>query len=144
MHEELLNRIRLYLAENELFAGQAATPAQLAAAEAQLGVAFAPAYREFVALFGGSYVGVPVYGFNNCPMLSAETVVDLTIRFRNDYQALGRWPVLARSYVISLTGSGDPVILDLQGQVRVYYHDSGEEEVLADSFQELLEQHLPH
>jgi hypothetical protein len=143
MDQKLTNRIRNFLAENALFAGQGATPAQLAEAEVQLGVKFDADYQEFVVLFGGSYVGIPIYGFNNCEVLSTETVVDLTNSFRRDYQAAGRWPILAQSYVISLTGSGDPVILDPQGRVRVYYHDNHEEETLADSFQELLVSCLP-
>lgn len=143
MEQNLVEQIKLFLAENPLFAGQGATAVQLIEAETHLSVQFDADYREFVALFGGSYVGIPIYGFNNCEMLSADTVVELTTSFRRDYQAAGRWPVLAHSYVISLTGSGDPVILDPQGQVRLYYHDNNEEVVLAASFQELLFSCLP-
>ena len=143
MDQKLVERIKFFLAENELFAGQGTTAAQLAEAEACLGVRFEADYREFVALFGGSYVGVPIYGFNNCEMLSAETVVDLTSSFRRDYQVAGRWPALAHSFVISRTGSGDPVILDPQGRVKVCYHDNDEEQVIAESFQELLARYLP-
>ena len=143
MDQKLTDRIRNFLAGNALFAGSGATPGQLAEAETQLSIKLDADYREFIALFGGSYVGIEIYGFNNCEMLSTETVVDLTISFRRDYQAAGCWPILAQSCVISITGSGDPVVLDPQGRIRVYYHDNNEEETVAESFQELIASCLP-
>ncbi|UOQ50876.1 SMI1/KNR4 family protein [Hymenobacter cellulosivorans] len=141
MQQSLLHRISAFLAENELFWGTPARPEQLADAEVQLQLD--PDYREFLALFGASYVGVPVYGFNACPMLPDTTVIQLTLEFRKAYAVDARWPILAQSCVLTTTGSGDPVILDPAGKVRVYYHDSHEEETLADSFADFIEQHLP-
>lgn len=143
MQQNLLHRIRAFLTENELFAGTPATPEQLADAETQLQLPLDPDYREFLSLFGASYVGVPVYGFNASEMLPATTVVQATLEFRMAYAVEARWPMLAQSCVISMTGSGDPVILDPSGSIRVYYHDSHEEELLADSFAAFIEQHLP-
>jgi len=143
MEQKLVERIKLFLAENELFAGSGATLAQLIEAEACLGVQFDADYREFLALFGGSYVGVPIYGFNACDMLPDTTVTEVTLAFRKAYAVDARWPVLAESCVLSMTGSGDPVILDPAGKVRVYFHDSNEEEILAASFQAFIEYHLP-
>ncbi|TGE29229.1 SMI1/KNR4 family protein [Hymenobacter metallicola] len=143
MQQDLLHRIKAFLAKNELFAGTPATPEQLAEAEAQLQLQLDPDYREFLSLFGASYVGVPVYGFNPGPMLPDTTVIQLTLEFRQAYAAEARWPILAQSCVLALTGSGDPVILDPAGRIRVYYHDSHEEDTLADSFADFIEQHLP-
>ena len=142
MKKELIKRLKLYLSDNELFRGNPATAAQIVQAEEQLGVAFDRDYSEFLSLFGGSYVGVPIYGFNNCAMLSRETVLDLTTRFRASYEPNQRWPLLARSYVISMTGTGDPVSINPRGKIVVFHHEQGEEEVLAGSFPELLAQNL--
>ncbi|OON69091.1 SMI1/KNR4 family protein [Hymenobacter sp. CRA2] len=143
MKAELITRLRRFLAQHKLFGGQPATEAQLAGAEQGLGVRFEADYRQFMALFGGSYVGVPVYGFNNCAMLPDTTVVGLTLDLRAAYRPQDRWPVLERSYVVSMTGSGDPIIINAQGLVVVFYHDCEQEDVLAATFQELIEQNLP-
>ena len=140
MTQDLLERIEGFLTRNELYRGTPATEAQLHRAAEQLGVRFDDDYREFIRLFGGSYVGVPVYGFASIP---DEDVVALTLDFRRSYAAADRWPIIQRSYVVAMTGSGDPVILDPAGKVRVYYHDNGSEEVIAASFAELLAQNLP-
>lgn len=143
MNPALLNRIEVFLSRNPLYQGAPATEAQLNRAAELLDVRLDEEYREFISLFGGSYVGVPVYGFNNCAMLSDEDVVALTLGFRQSYAADARWPIIQRSYVISMTGSGDPVILDQAGRVVAYYHDSGTEETLAHSFAELVAHNLP-
>lgn len=143
MTPELLDQISAYLARHELYRGAPATEAQLRRATAELGVRLPDDYRAFLARFGGSYVGIPIVGFNNCPMLPPTDVVTLTQEFRQAYAASARWPIIQQSCVVALTGSGDPVILAPTGQVLVYYHDSDTEEVLAASLAELIGQHLP-
>jgi len=143
MNKEIVEQIKKFLSENEMFSGQPASEAQISDAEKKLGVEFDKEYKEFISLFGGSYVGVPIYGFNNCEMLSDETVVELTMGFREAYKEDDRWPVLEHSYVVSMTGSGDPVIINDKGNIVVYLHDNNEEEILANSLQELIEQNLP-
>ena len=72
-------------------------------------------------------------------MISSETVVDLTKDFRDTYIDNNRFETIQRSYVISIDGSGDPVIINNEGQVEIYYHDVGESEILAESFEKLIE-----
>ena len=142
MEKQLINRLTNFLSQNELFKGMPATADQIFQAEKNLNVTLDEDYKEFISLFGGSYVGVPVYGFNNCEMISNESVVELTEDFRSSYGHDNRWPKISQRYVISISGNGDPIIIDKDGKIKIYFHDSNEEEVLADSFHELIEKNL--
>jgi len=128
--------------ENKLFIGQPVENKVIESAEKQLNVKFDNDYKEFITRFGGSYIGLPIYAFNNCEMLSNETVIDLTLDFRGTYLVDNRFPLIQESYVISMSGNGDPVIISPHGKVEIYYHDNNEKEILADSFQELLQMYL--
>ncbi|GAF06080.1 hypothetical protein JCM16418_22 [Paenibacillus pini JCM 16418] len=90
-------------------------------------------------MFGGAYAGLAVHAFSNGSSLGNETVVDLTLGFREQFKDLPFAEVLRTSYVISMNGSGDPIIINQAGKVIIYYHDSGETELLADSFEVLVE-----
>ena len=103
-------------------------------AEKQLNVKFDNDYKEFIGCFGGSYIGFPLYAFNNCKMLSDETIVDLTLNFRDAYLLENKFPIIQESYVISVDGNGDPLVITPDGKVVIYYHDNNEQKVLADSF----------
>ena len=61
------------------------------------------------------------------------------ISARESYAGDERAVELNKSYVISLTGTGDPVIINPAGEIVVLYHDSDEREVLAASFEALLQ-----
>lgn len=115
---------------NSSFRGSPAESGAIEAAQARLGVVFDSSYVEFLKKFGGSFVGVPVYGFNNSRMLEASTVVDLTERFRSD-----GWPGLEGRYVVSMDMQGNPVMIDRAGKVWIYDHDAREARILADSFE---------
>lgn len=143
MKTEIVDRIKDFLSENELFSGKPASEEQIGEAEKQLGITLDSDYKEFISLFGGSYVGVPVYGFNNCDMLSDEDIIELTLSLRRDYKAGDRWPTLNDSYVISMTGNGNPIVINLQGKVIMYLHDNNEEKLLTNSFEELIDKNIP-
>lgn len=70
-----------------------------------------------------------------------ETVVELTLNFRKQYEgtATEAETLLGSGLVISLDGSGDPILIGSTGEVYVCYHDTGETRVLAGSFAELIE-----
>ncbi|WP_246059322.1 SMI1/KNR4 family protein [Paenibacillus lautus] len=63
----------------------------------------------------------------------------MTLDFREQCTELPFGDVLRTSYVISIDGSGDPIIIDQTGKVFICYHDTGEVELLADSFETLIE-----
>ncbi|BFM45634.1 hypothetical protein CFS9_42750 [Flavobacterium sp. CFS9] len=142
MKQELIDKIRLILSDNDLFAGESVDEEIIKSAENELNVKFDKDYVQFLSLFGGSYTGVPVYGFNNCEMLSEETVVDLTKDFRSNYLVDNRCELIQSSYVISVSGNGDPVFISPDDKVWIYYHDDDETEELNKSFEDLIEQNL--
>lgn len=142
MKKELVDKIRLILSDNDLFAGKPVDEEIIKNAETELNVNFDKDYVQFLMLFGGSYTGFPVYGFNNCEMLSEETVMDLTKDFRNNYSVDNRCELIQSSYVISVSGNGDPVFISPDNRVHIYYHDDDEIEELNGTFEELIEQNL--
>lgn len=119
---------------NEIYKGRGASIDELEGAQSKLGVIFDADYIRFVQAFGGSFVGVAIYGFNNSKMLESSSVVDLTDRFRRD-----GWPGAEDAYVISMDMSGNPVMIDASGRVFTYDHDSGDMRSMAASFREFVE-----
>lgn len=142
MKQEVIDKIKLILSENDLFAGKSVDEETIKNAETELNVNFNKDYVQFLSLFGGSYTGFSIYGFNNCEMLSEETVIDLTKDFRSNYLIDNRCELIQSSYVISVSGNGDPVFISPDNKVWIYYHDDDEIEELNKSFEELIEQNL--
>lgn len=142
MKQEVIDKIKLILSENDLFAGKSVDEETIKNAEKELNVNFDKDYVQFLSLFGGSYTGFSIYGFNNCEMLSEETVIDLTKNFRSNYLIDNRSELIQSSYVISVSGNGDPVFISPDNKVWIYYHDDDEIEELNKSFEELIEQTL--
>jgi len=146
MEEGILNKLEKYFSkeENELFLGRPVDNKVIEKAEKELNVKFDDNYKEFISKFGGSYIGFPIYAFNNCDMLSEDTVVDLTNDFRTSYSFDKKYDIINKSYVISMDGNGDPIIINPKGEVLIYYHDNDIQEILSNSFKELIETYLPN
>lgn len=142
MKQELINKIKVLLSKNDFFSGKPVNEEIIKKAEKELNVNFDKDYIQFLTIFGGSYTGFPVYGFNNCEMLSEETIIDLTKDFRNNYSIDNRCELIQSSYVISISGNGDPVFISPDNKVWIYYHDNDEMEELKKSFEELIEDNL--
>lgn len=142
MKQELINKIKVLLSKNDFFSGKPVNEEIIKKAEKELNVNFDKDYIQFLTIFGGSYTGFPVYGFNNCEMLSEETIIDLTKDFRNNYSIDNRCELIQFSYVISISGNGDPVFISPDNKVWIYYHDNDEMEELRKSFEELIEDNL--
>ncbi|EGG32146.1 hypothetical protein HMPREF9412_3274 [Paenibacillus sp. HGF5] len=66
----------------------------------------------------------------------------MTLDFREQYKELPIGDVIQTSYVISIDGSGYPIIIDQSGKVFICHHDSGEVIRLADSFEALIEENF--
>ncbi|RGC69268.1 hypothetical protein C5N14_08345 [Micromonospora sp. MW-13] len=128
---------RLEKAVGRYGAGIPSPPAETVAALATVGVLPTPDYVEFVARFGGCYVGMPVYGLRNSHLLEAVSCVDLTLRYRRD-----GWPGTGTGLVIAIDGTGDPIVLDADGVIRRPEHDSATSTVLAPSFHALLDRYV--
>ena len=145
MNDNLLKRLEDYFSneENSLYKGQPATDEQISNAEEALDIKFDKDYIEFIKLYGGSFVGLPVYAFSNSKMLSDQSIVDLTKEFRDAYREDDRIPIVQSSSVISIEGNGDPIMITPSGEILIYYHDNDESEIIADSFEQLIETSLP-
>lgn len=133
---EFIRKVADFLDEpgNEIYKGRGSSKDEIEGAQNELGVIFDPDYINFVQAFGGSFVGVAIYGFNNSKMLESSSVVDLTDRFRRD-----GWPGAEGAYVISMDMSGNPVMIDASGSVFTYDHDSGDTRSMAASFRDFVE-----
>ena len=119
-------------------AGEPATRAQLEEAVRGLGVELDPGYVELVGRHGGCFVGVPVHGLRNAPLLEDTDVATLTRTFRRD-----GWDVAEEGLVIGFDGSGNPLVVTDDGPVVTSDHDTGERYVLAATFADLLDQIVP-
>ncbi|GAB6988254.1 SMI1/KNR4 family protein [Paenibacillus pini] len=141
MKDALTERLKIFLhrEDNRTLVGIPASQEEIAKAQQRMNVKFHEDYIQFIKMFGGAYAGLAVHAFSNGSSLGNETVVDLTLGFREQFKDLPFAEVLRTSYVISMNGSGDPIIINQAGKVIIYYHDSGETELLADSFEVLVE-----
>ncbi|MFB6365844.1 SMI1/KNR4 family protein [Paenibacillus elgii] len=144
MKDALMERLKIFLhrEDNSTLVGIPASQEEIAKAQQQLNVNFHEDYVHFIRTFGGAYAGLVVYAFSNGSSLGNETVVDLTLGFREQFKELPFTEVLRTSYVISIDGSGDPIIINQEGKVLICYHDTGEIELLADSFEVLIEENF--
>jgi hypothetical protein len=141
MKDALMKRLEVFLhrEDNRSLLGIPASPEEIVKAQQQLNVSFHEDYIDFIKMFGGAYAGLAIHAFSNGSSLGNETVVDLTLGFREQFKNHPFAELLATCYVISMDGSGDPILIDPAGQVTICYHDSGESKLLADSFEELIE-----
>lgn len=96
-------------------------------------------YVEFIKAFGGAFAGISIHAFSNGSVMGKETVVEWTEGFRRQLAETSLKEQLEDGYVISMDGSGNPVMIHSTGEVLICYLDSGETEVLAGSFAELIE-----
>ncbi|WP_374966437.1 hypothetical protein [Lysinibacillus sp. RS5] len=69
-------------------------------------------------------------------------VGDLTLEFREQFKNHSPAKILNTSYVISLEGSGNPIFINQAGQVFICSNDTGEIELLADSFEEMIDENF--
>lgn len=140
MNDALMRRLEVFLhrEDNRTLLGIPASHEEIVKAEQQLNVKFHEEYIDFIKTFGGAYAGLAVHAFSNGSSLGNETVVDLTLGFREQFKDHPFAELLATCYVISMDGSGDPILIDPAGQVIICYHDGGESKLLAASFAELI------
>ena len=141
MKEELINRITNFINPNESInlAGLPASEDEIKEAEKLLKIKFHDDYITFVKKFGGAYAGIPIYAFSNNEMLSSDSIIDLTNTYREDYSNDYRSRIINESYFISFDGSGNPIMIDKDGKVIIFYHDNDEYKILTNSLSELLE-----
>ncbi|RXZ81014.1 SMI1/KNR4 family protein [Paenibacillaceae bacterium] len=144
MKDALMDRLKIFLhrEDNSTLVGTPASQEEISKAQQRLNVTFHENYLHFIRTFGGAYAGLAIHAFSNGSSLGNETVVDLTLGFREQFKESPFAEVLRTSYAISMDGSGDPIIINQAGKVFICYHDNGEIKLLADSFEELIEENF--
>lgn len=144
MNDVLMERLKNFLLQeaNRTLVGIPASSKEIAEAQHRLNVPFHEDYVHFIQTFGGAYAGLAVHAFSNGSSLGKETVVDLTLEFREQYKGLPFAEVLRNGYVISMDGSGNPIIINSVGKVLICDHDIGEIKILADSLESLIEENF--
>jgi len=144
MKDALMERLKIFLHRdnNRTLVGIPASQEEIVKAQQQLNVNFHEDYIHFIKTFGGAYAGLAIHAFSNGSSLGNETVVDLTLGFREQFKELSFAEVLRTSYVISMDGSDDPIIMNQAGKVFICYHDTGEIKLIADSFEEMIEENF--
>jgi hypothetical protein len=109
---------------------------EIDAAEQRVGIKFAPAYRDFLARYGGAVVGsLPILGLRRAEVMGDDTysVTDVTSRFRAD-----GWSPTEEWVVISVDLAGNPIGLTAEGEVWISDHDAGETRMVAHTFEEFV------
>lgn len=144
MKEAIMDRLHNFLLreDNITLLGNPASLEEIRDAEKRLAVRFHDDYVHFIQTFGGAYAGLAVHAFSNGSSIGRETVIDLTLRFRDQYKEHAFAEALQRSYVISMDGSGDPIIINPAGEIITFHHDTGEMRLLASSFEALIEENF--
>jgi len=141
MDNILRKRIENLVENDNDLRGRPATDNEIKDAEIRLNVKFDTQYIDFIKIFGGAFCGIAIHAFGNGDMIGDETVIELTQRFRKYTPNLSS--ELISSYVISDDGAGNPLLISRNGHILIYFHDSGETEVLHTTFNDLLNQALP-
>ena len=141
MDNILRKRIENLVENDNDLRGRPATDNEIKDAEIRLNVKFDTQYIDFIKIFGGAFCGIAIHAFGNGDMIGDETVIELTQRFRKYTPNLSS--ELISSYVISDDGAGNPILISQNGHILIYFHDSGETEVLHTTFNDLLNQALP-
>ena len=132
MKKELIERLRKFLTTHNMV-GTPATDKQIAEAEHELGVKFSSDYIDFIKNFGAAYAGMMINALDG-----NENVVDDTKSLREVH------PEIRDTFVISDDGSGNPIMINSNGEVEIYYHDSDAEiETIASSLEQFIEDNFP-
>lgn len=144
MNQELLERVRKEITSDQdmVLYGISASDEEIARAEGVLNIKFNDQYIQFIKLFGGAFGGISIHAFNNGSLIGNATVIDLTEKFRETYSDLDG-NILRSFYVISDDGSGNPILMNSNGEIFIFLHDSYEIEYLYSSLEELLMKSFP-
>lgn len=142
MKEELMKRIECFLEKHPELKGVSATTKEIAEAEKELKIKLDDDYKEFIKRFGGSYAGIAIHAFSNGSSMGNETIINLTNWCRESFEGDEFSPEINESLIFSDDGSGNPIAINANGEVVIYYHDSGYKEVLSKSFESFIEENF--
>lgn len=108
----LLERLKVFLLnmEHHTLLGEPASEEEIICAQLMLNVQFHKDYVQFIKMFGGAYAGLAIHAFSNGSSIGNETVIDLTLAFRQQFRDVLCPNSLDTSYVISMDGGENPFL----------------------------------
>lgn len=115
---------------------EAVEPAEVTAAEREIGIGLPKDYKEFICRYGGAIVGAyPIYGLRRAEPMGDDksSFLEVTKSFRLDH-----WPGTDKWVIISIDHAGNPVGLDADGKVWISDHDARAIQLLAPNFEAYL------
>ena len=87
----------------------------------------------------GPYIGVDLLPCSKDPNnKNQETILDYTKSIRDYYKEINVCHSIQSGYVISIEGNGDIIFIDSENKVKIFYHDTNEEELLAKDFESFI------
>jgi len=135
MKKETVGRISNFLARHQIKRGSLATDEEIKSIEKSLGFTLNDQYIDFVKKFGGTYAGLGIHFINNNPEIGKSTVIEKTKWFR---QSINN-EKYSKCLVFSDDGAGNFIFLNENGNVMIYYHDSGDVDFLYESFEHMFD-----
>lgn len=142
MKSDLLNRLSKFYKDNPEMKGVPLTLDDINNVENILKIKLPEDYKLFVSTYGGSYAGLAIYGLKNAEMMGDETVIELTNRARKLLYDLKVDNYILKSVVVSDDGAGNPIFINVNGEVYIYYVDNGEYNKLGDSLGDVIEENF--
>ena len=107
--------------------------------EKELGVTIDDALKYVLLTYGGAYIGVDLLPCSKDPdNKNQQTILDYTKSIRDYYKEIDVCHSIQRGYVISIEGNGDIIFVDSENKVKIFYHDTNEEELLAKNFESFI------
>jgi len=122
--------------------GRPATDTEISEAELELGLKFNEQYTDFIKIFGGAFGGIEIHAFDNGDLIGNETVTELTKEFRKTYSE-HLTEDLMQSFAISDDGAGNPILINQDGHIIIFLHETGEVQKMHNSLEELLLKSFP-
>lgn len=130
MKQKLIERLNAFLKKHKML-GTPATDEQIEQAEKELNVKFSSDYIDFIKNFGRAWAGIEIFAFED-----NETVVGYTQSLREVHTET------SESYAIADDGAGNPIMINPNGEVLIFYHDNGESEIVASSLEVFIEENF--
>ena len=104
-----------------------------------MGVTIDDALKYVLLTYGGAYIGVDLLPCSKDPdNKNQQTILDYTKSIRDYYREIDVCHSIQKGYVISIEGNGDIIFIDSENKVKVFYHDTNEEELLAKNFESFI------
>ncbi|MBB2949772.1 MULTISPECIES: SMI1/KNR4 family protein [Sphingobacterium] len=141
MTSEFKNAIDKYFSseETKIFLKERNEEKDIQQTEKELNITFDNTYKYILLNYGDAYVGIDLLPCTKRGSKKAEqTILEITKSFRSSYLEFQVCNEIQSSYVISIDGSGDPIFITPNGNVKIYYHDNNEIEKLAENLKELI------